>query len=1124
MHLPNNNKKAVSPGTLPLSASPHPPEHSDAQEVSPTASAVLAPPPSPAAGPPKPSPAEAETLSCDALAQAGHLPRLLEDNPHPSAASPFSAELQARFDQIQPLGEGGMGIVYKAYDRKLGRSVALKFLRREGAAHEATLLREAKALARVEHDHVCKIYELGVSENQSYLVMEFIEGQTLSEKADALTVEEKAAVIRDIALGVHEVHRLGLVHRDIKPANIMVMRLESGAWASHIMDFGLARDVGEIGQTQTGAIAGTPMFMAPEQARGEIRNLDRRTDVYALGATLYMLIGGKPLFEGRSMGEMLHNIIHQEPPALRRVNPGVPNDLDIIVMKCLEKEPARRYDSALALARDLTCFLEGDPISARRASMVYVGFKKARKHWVLVSLLSLLGISILIFSLTLLASERRGAAMARFSKEIGEELKSAELFLRNAHGLPLHDINREREMIRARLLKVEQGMRHIGEIGEGPGNYALGRGYLSLGELETAQMYLERAVSAGYNTPELHWSYGLLLGMRYSRGLEEANFVGSEPERKRKAEELERLYRDPARKHLEKARGGEVEEPAYLEGLLAFYDGHYDQAIERAKEAYKKAPWLYEAKKLEGDAYVQLAVPYRHDRDFDYEKLSQKLAPAEEAYEAALDIGRSDPDVYIAACGLYTTWYLGEKARGKHQSRVSELAEKRCAQAIQAHGDSVAAMTQTAFLKLMIVGDQVDYGVPLDKIQRSLSEVEAMARDALRRSSSDMLALYVLAQMDLAKLQPLASQLASLSRSDADEVISAYENLLRLYPRHAWGHNELGVVYLLLAQAALLRGGDVSALIREALEHFDAALEVDPHFAFPKTNKAAGLIVLAQVQLLHGKSPEPYIERCELFDESSGGPNVNVFEFRSLAYEHRAVFKSLSGFDPSAEYARSKEYALEGLKYNPEWHYIKYRLAAVITAQAEHQLRVGQDPWALLEEAQAVDQDAIHTCSFCGDSMVLGLRLRALKLQVQVDKGKAKPKDFDEHIQSCAEWSSNAHPVMQHPDALQACAEIHREHARFLLEKRKPADARNSIEQGMAFVSRALSRNPQSAMAWVVQGKLGLLKARAEPEGAARKALEEKAMQSFEKAFEINALLRRWYAPKPVSQTPSRAP
>jgi eukaryotic-like serine/threonine-protein kinase len=210
---------------------------------------------------------------------------------HPDPSSPDELNtLLAGWElyRIESLvGEGGMARVYKAYDPKLKRYVALKFIRTDDENLKKRLLREAQAQAQIDHDHVCKIYEVGVVEGKSYIAMQLVKGGTFRELAQKMSLEQKVLLLVQVCEAVQAAHRVGIIHRDIKPTNIMVERKEDGSFTPYIMDFGIAREISEPGLTATEVVMGTPAFMAPEQMLGDSSMVDRRADIYSLGSTMY---------------------------------------------------------------------------------------------------------------------------------------------------------------------------------------------------------------------------------------------------------------------------------------------------------------------------------------------------------------------------------------------------------------------------------------------------------------------------------------------------------------------------------------------------------------------------------------------------------------------------------------------------------------------------------------------------------------------------------------------------------------------------------------------------------------------------------------------------------------------
>jgi serine/threonine-protein kinase len=265
--------------------------------------------------------------------------------------NPRSLGRLGQYEVLEVLGQGGMGIVLKAFDPALHRPVAIKVLAAQYAAHGAArkrFAREARAVAAVIHDHVVPVYGVDADATPPYLVMAFIAGQSLEQRIDKsgpLEVKEVLRIGMQTAAGLAAAHAQGLVHRDIKPANIM---LENGVERVRITDFGLARAVDDASVTQRGAVAGTPQYMAPEQAQGE--SVDQRADLFALGSTLYAMCTGRAPFRGDSGMAVIRQVCDVDPPAIRSINPDVPTWLEGIIRKLHAKVPAQRFQSAAEVA------------------------------------------------------------------------------------------------------------------------------------------------------------------------------------------------------------------------------------------------------------------------------------------------------------------------------------------------------------------------------------------------------------------------------------------------------------------------------------------------------------------------------------------------------------------------------------------------------------------------------------------------------------------------------------------------------------------------------------------------------------------------------------------------------
>ena len=266
------------------------------------------------------------------------------------------------------LGRGGMGVVYKARQISLNRPVALKMIKAGVLADEAELRRfqnEAEAVALLDHAGIVPVYEVGEHDGQRYFSMKLVEGSNLAEQLASLKANPRAAatLLAETAEAVHHAHMRGILHRDLKPANILI----DAEGHPHVTDFGLAKRVeADVEMTASGAILGTPAYMSPEQASGRRGTITTATDVYGLGAILYALLTGKAPFGGESVVETLQAVKERPPESPRKLNANVPRDLETICLKCLAKDPRRRYASAQALADDLRCWLDSRPIAARR--------------------------------------------------------------------------------------------------------------------------------------------------------------------------------------------------------------------------------------------------------------------------------------------------------------------------------------------------------------------------------------------------------------------------------------------------------------------------------------------------------------------------------------------------------------------------------------------------------------------------------------------------------------------------------------------------------------------------------------------------------------------------------------
>jgi serine/threonine protein kinase len=329
--------------------------------------------------------------------------------PVPLGAAPPAAEwpVVPGYEVLGVLGRGGMGVVYKARQTALHRLVALKMLLAGAQAaprEQARFRLEAEAVARVQHPNIVQIYDIGTSEGRPYFVLEYVEGGSLTSRTrgDPQPAKAAARLVETLARAIHVAHQQGIVHRDLKPSNILLASAvrpppspikdngpsadDNGPRAADygqpkITDFGLAKRLeGSDAWTQTGEVVGTPSYMAPEQAAGKGRRVGPAVDVYALGAILYEMLTGQPPFQAATPLETVLQVLHEEPVPPGRLVPQLPRDLEAVCLKCLEKEPHRRYASAEALADDLARWRRGEPTRARPLRWPARVQRAARRH------------------------------------------------------------------------------------------------------------------------------------------------------------------------------------------------------------------------------------------------------------------------------------------------------------------------------------------------------------------------------------------------------------------------------------------------------------------------------------------------------------------------------------------------------------------------------------------------------------------------------------------------------------------------------------------------------------------------------------------------------------------------
>ncbi len=354
------------------------------------------------------------------------------------------------------LGEGGMGIVYKARQLSLNRLVALKMIKASRFPSSDEVRRfqnEAEAVARLDHPNIVPIFEVGRYEDQHYFSMKLIAGDSLDKRLKDYVADPRRAarLMVETATAIHHAHQRGILHRDLKPGNILI----DSAGQPHVSDFGLAKRIdGDSELTRSGAIVGTPAYMAPEQASGTRGSVTTSTDVYGLGAILYALLTGRAPFGGTTVLDVLEQVRERTPDPPRKLNRRVPRDLEVICLKCLEKEPRRRYASADAFTEDLKRWLAGAPIAARPVGNAARILMWCRRNPVVAGAAGLVAASLLVVVvLSLLYADRQARLVTTVTLRANEQTQHATKIAEDAARISAQasDLETQRQNLKASL-------------------------------------------------------------------------------------------------------------------------------------------------------------------------------------------------------------------------------------------------------------------------------------------------------------------------------------------------------------------------------------------------------------------------------------------------------------------------------------------------------------------------------------------------------------------------------------------------------------------------------------------------------------------------------------------------
>lgn len=876
---------------------------------------------------------------------------LTPDAMHEQPSIEFLPEqiLSKRFQIVEHVGRGAMGTVFKAVDLELKRQVALKFLHIEDPRWSRRFLLEARFQARIDHDHICKVYEVGEIDGKHYIAMQFISGKTLKEAAPEMTLRQKVRIVQQVCNAVQAAHGLGVIHRDLKPTNILVTRNEAGEWIPFITDFGLARELTGPGFTSTGMVMGTPCYMAPEQARGEIRNLDRRCDVYSLGATLYEALSGKPPFEGDSTVEVLSKVIHEDPVPIRHYNPQIPVELETIVQKCLQKEPERRYETAEALSEELGRYLEGEPILARPTSWGYRAMKRIKKYPVVSAILAVAiwaVISLVGFSAW---TWWRTQAQSRLENEFEQEVSYMDDTARHAYTEPMHDVRKEEGLVEERLKAIEKRIQQEGSVAEGPGNFAMGRGYMVMFRFPEARTHLEKAWKE-YKIPRVAYALGVTLTYLYQTELERAKRIPNKEEREKKIVEIQKEYRDPALRYINEGRSA-VEAPEYVEGLIAYLENKYEEALGKTQTAFQRQPWLFEAKKLEADILRAMGNERKASADTDGAIALYKKADV--AYREAVRKGASYSLGFGSLCALGHDWTnLMMYQTGFPDEVVLKRSVEACDQSLKINPDKPEAYIARS--ALMGSWGSYELGKGLDPTVSFTESIES-ARKALKWER-----VRFAAYTNMAVAYSRLSNYQMMTGKDAgyalDQSIECNRQAVLLNPNNAAFRNNLGISYAIKAGWEKEHSRETAALQDQAIKEFQEAIKIQPKYETAFNSLGVIYFEKAQAEFEKGRDPMPLTELSITNLKKCGELNPSFFpNFVNLVdtYNLQARYAIKNDSNPDVILDLAIQNFQKSIELNPQNAESYMKVADTYIIRAEWEMKQKQDPSTSLKSADA---------------------------------------------------------------------------------------------------------------------------------------------------------------------------
>jgi serine/threonine-protein kinase len=736
-----------------------------------------------------------------------------------------------------------------------------------------------------------------------------------------------------VAGAIQEAHRSGLVHRDLKPHNILLETWPDGGRHPVVVDFGLARDLSLQDRTLTWAMVGTPAFMSPEQARGETPT--PAADIYSLGATLYAMLSGGPPYEAATVAGLAAEQLRREAKPVRALRPGVPRDLETITMKCLETDPERRYPTAQALEEDLRRYLDGLPIGARPVSWAGRLVRRGRRNRALATTLAVSALLVAGLLGWNIRMRLQGDRQVEIAQRFGMEVREIETMLRVERMLPVHDMRPVEDRVKEKLTGLQASMAALGAVAQGPGHYALGRGYLALRDHAAAQAHLETAWNKGFRIPDVASALGQVHSAELMRDLPGTGNLPRDEQLKAIAQ-IQARHRAPALLYFARTAASDSESFPLAQARRALLEDRYDTCVDLCKAAFKLHPWRYEALVLEATASLQKAgrlsdsgVPPQQVRAL---LNAGVLAPLDQAHQLA----PSDVEIHALRIQILNSLAIQDSEGGRPTMSPFEESAKIFEEACR---------IQPA--------DPVLWGDRFFNTIRELFVRLARGEDT-RARCRDLLALHQASRAQFgghpppALEDPAISERWLLGESQWRRGEDPHPAILGVPPTPREQRSlERAEALNVLARYEAQHGRDPMPTIQEALRIVKLFVEQDSSYYYPETVMGETLLIQATWEGWNGRDPRAtiaqgveHLHRSLAIKDGSVYPYFHLSQLRSL----EAQVLLARGLDPWPALAEALASGRRAVAIRPDHFRSQLGLGEALLAQAQVKARRGEDP------------------------------------------------------------------------------------------------------------------------------------------------------------------------------------